>query len=70
MADTEFKHGQVYVVRRPDCSVSIKRLVQQLAGDWVIKSDNPDRTDEKVSADTIHDIPLVGRVIWRGWNIS
>lgn len=31
--DTEPKHGQVYVVRRPDCSVSIKRLVQLLSGD-------------------------------------
>lgn len=69
-SDTEPKHGQVYVVRRPDDSVSIKRLVQQLAGDWVIKSDNPDRTDEKVSSDTIHEIPFVGRVIWRGGNIS
>ena len=69
-SDVEPKHGQVYVVRRPDHSVSIKRLVQQLAGDWVIKSDNPDRTDEKVSSDTIHEIPFVGRVIWRGGNIS
>lgn len=69
-SDTEPKHGQVFVVRRPDCSVSIKRLVQQLAGDWLIKSDNPDRTDEKVSAETIHELPFVGRVIWRGGNIS
>lgn len=69
-SDTEPKHGQVFVVRRPDHSVSIKRLVQQLTGDWVIKSDNPDRTDEKVSADTIHELPFVGRVIWRGGNIS
>ena len=68
--DIEPKHGQVYVVRRPDCSVSIKRLVQQLTGDWIIKSDNPDRSDEKVSAETIHELPFVGRVIWRGGNIS
>lgn len=69
-SETQPKHGQVYVVRRPDCSVSIKRLVQQLSGDWVIKSDNPDRSEEKVSSDTIHEIPFVGRVIWRGGNIS
>ena len=69
-ADTQPKHGQVYVVRRPDCSVSIKRLIQQLSGDWVIKSDNPDRSEEKVSAETIHELPFVGRVIWRGGNIS
>lgn len=68
--DTEPRHGQVYVVRRPDCSVSIKRLVQQLAGDWVIKSDNPDRSDERVSAETIHELPFIGRVIWRGGNMG
>ena len=68
--DTEPKHGQVYVVRRPDCSVSIKRLVQLLSGDWVIKSDNPDRSDEKVTADTIHELPFVGRVIWRGGSMG
>lgn len=69
-SDTEPKHRQVYIVRRPDDSVSIKRLIQQISGDWVIKSDNPDYTDEKVSADTINEIPFVGRVIWRGGNIS
>ncbi len=69
-SDVEPKHGQVFVVRRPDCSVSIKRLVQQLSGDWVIKSDNPDRSEEKVTAETIHELPFVGRVIWRGGNIS
>lgn len=69
-SDTQPKHGQVYVVRRPDCSVSIKRLVQHLTGDWVIKSDNPDRSEERVSAETIHELPFVGRVIWRGGNVS
>lgn len=69
-SDTEPKHGQVFVVRRPDYSLSIKRLVLQLSGDWLIKSDNADRTDEKVSSDTISEIPFVGRVIWRGGNIS
>ena len=69
-SDTQPKHGQVYVVRRPDSSVSIKRLVQHLTGDWVIKSDNPDRSEERVSAETIHELPFVGRVIWRGGNIS
>lgn len=60
----------MFVVRRPDYSLSIKRLVLQLSGDWLIKSDNADRTDEKVSSDTISEIPFVGRVIWRGGNIS
>lgn len=69
-SDTEPKHGQVFVVRRPDFSVSIKRLVQQLTGDWVITSDNPNRQEERVSSETIHEIPFVGRVIWRGGSMG
>ena len=68
--DIEPKHGQVYVVRRPDCSTSIKRLILQLSGDWLISSDNQNRKDEAVSSETIHDIPLIGRVIWRGGNMG
>lgn len=70
MADVEPKHRQVYVIRRPDCSLSIKRLVQQLNGDWIVKSDNPDYDDERVSADSIHELPFIGRVRWRGGNMD
>jgi len=69
-SDIEPKHGQVYVVRRPDCSTSIKRLILQMSGDWIIRSDNPNRSDEKIDANTIHEIPLVGRVIWRGGSMG
>lgn len=69
-SDVEPRHRHVYVVRRPDCSLSIKRLVLQLSGDWIVKSDNPDYEDERVSAETIHDVPLVGRVRWRGGNMD
>ncbi len=68
--DSQPKHGQVYVIRRPDYSVSIKRLVQQLSGSWLITSDNHNYKDEIVGLDTIHEIPFVGRVIWRGGGIG
>lgn len=70
MADVEPRHRQVYVVRRPDCSLSIKRLVQQLNGDWIVKSDNPAYDDERVSAESIHELPFLGRVRWRGGNMD
>lgn len=69
-SDIEPRHGQVYVVRRPDYSVSIKRLSQLLSGDWVISSDNELRKEEVVNSETIHKAPIIGRVIWRGGNIS
>lgn len=68
--DTEPRHGHVYVVHRPDYSLSIKRITQLLSGAWMIKSDNPDRSDEMVSPETINEIPFVGRVIWRGGNMG
>lgn len=70
MDDVEPRHRQVYVIRRPDCSLSIKRLVQQLNGDWIVKSDNPAYDDERVSAESIHELPFLGRVRWRGGNMD
>lgn len=68
--DIEPRHRQVYVIRRPDCSLSIKRLIQQLNGDWIVKSDNPSFEDELVSAATIHELPFLGRVRWRGGSMN
>lgn len=68
-SDTEPRDRQVYAIRRPDGSLSIKRMAQQISGNWLIRSDNQDKTrypDEEVSPTSMHDIPIVGRVIWRG----
>ena len=72
-SQTEPKDKQVYVIRRPDGGNSIKRLTQQLSGTWVIRSDNPDKIanpDEPVSEDAIHEMPFLGRVIWRGGGVG
>ncbi|MOA13864.1 putative HTH-type transcriptional regulator [compost metagenome] len=72
-SDTEPRDRQVYAIRRPDGGISIKRIVQQLAGGWMIRSDNPDKSaypDEQVSRATLHDMPILGRVIWRGGGIG
>jgi phage repressor protein C with HTH and peptisase S24 domain len=66
---TEPKDRQAYVLRRPDGGISIKRLIQQITGGWLIRSDNADKTkypDEPVSEDALHEVPILGRVIWRG----
>ncbi|MGJ8518054.1 S24 family peptidase [Carnimonas bestiolae] len=61
--------GNVYAIRRPDYSLSVKRLVQGFTGDWAIVSDNPDKSkhrDEPVGDISTSNIPIVGRVVWRG----
>jgi phage repressor protein C with HTH and peptisase S24 domain len=61
--------GQVYAIRRPDGGVSIKRLIQQMSGEWILSSDNPNKAryrDEPVGADSVCQVPIIGRVVWRG----
>lgn len=73
LSDKEPKNRCVYAFTRPNDGVSIKRLVQQFSGGWVIRSDNPDKSmypDEPVSEDFISQAPVLGRVIWRGGNMS
>lgn len=58
-----------YAIRRADGGISFKRLIRQLSGTWLLRSDNPDKAmypDEEVSATAMHDIPIIGRIIWRG----
>lgn len=60
--------GRIYVLRRPDGEVIIKRLVKQMTG-WLIRSDNEDKRrypDEPISPDDLQYIEIIGRVIWRG----
>lgn len=69
----EPRDKQVYVIRRPDGGNSIKRIIQQLSGTWVIRSDNQDKAshpDELVSEASIHEMPILGRVIWRGGGVG
>lgn len=58
-----------YAIRRADGGISFKRLIRQLSGTWLLRSDNPDKAmypDEEVSATAMHDIPIIGRIVWRG----
>lgn len=61
--------GEVYLIRRPDGRTSIRRIAQQLSGNWVFRCDNLDKQlfpDEVISGSEASDLPLVGRVVWRG----
>lgn len=68
-ADCEPKDRQVYAIRRPEGGISIKRLSRQLSGTWMIRSDNTDKArhpDEQTTDEAMHEMPILGRVIWRG----
>lgn len=68
-ADTEPRNGKAYAIRRPGGELSVKRMVQSFAGDWIIRSDNQDKInypDEQISPEAILQIEIFGRVVWRG----
>lgn len=70
-ADREPRDRQVYAIRRPDGGISIKRIIQQLSGAWVIRSDNQAKyRDEPITEEVLHEMPILGRVIWRGGGVS
>lgn len=69
LSKTELASGKVYLIRRPDGEISIKRMTQRLTGTWVISSDNPNKVafpDEEMSVTSAAQIPIIAQVIWRG----
>lgn len=68
-ASTIPRSGKVYAMLRPDGSTSVKRLIQAFSGEWIIRSDNPDKTlypDEPISAEALQQIEIIGRSVWGG----
>ncbi len=64
--------GGVYLIRRPDGRTSIRRIYQQISGNWVLTCDNLDKQqfpDETIVNSAAIDLPLVGRVVWRGGRV-
>ncbi|MDT8894216.1 S24 family peptidase [Halomonas sp. I1] len=69
LSRTEPIHGKPFAIRRPDDSISIKRLMQRVTGEWILSSDNPNKAlymDEEVNDMSASQVPIIGMVIWRG----
>jgi phage repressor protein C with HTH and peptisase S24 domain len=62
--------GRIYAIKRNDGTESVKRLIQrETTGTWVVRSDHPDKNrypDEEASQVMMQDLPIIGRVVWRG----
>lgn len=62
-------NGKVFAIHRPDGSVSIKRLIQYTNGEWVLSSDNANKAlyrDELIDSASVSQVPIIGKVVWRG----
>jgi len=62
-------HGKIYVIRRPDGELLIKRLVHSITGRWIIRSDNDDKRqfpDEEIGGEDVESLAILGRIVWHG----
>lgn len=68
-SQTNPANGKIYAISRPDGDISIKRLIRQLTGGWLIRSDNANKAaypDEPATDSEIGHISVIGRVVWHG----
>lgn len=65
-------NGKMYAIYDPDNEIIIKRLIRDLTGGWLIRSDNQDKMrypDMPISDQGIREVEIIGRVVWRGGGI-
>lgn len=68
----EPSNGNMYAMYDPDNAIIIKRLIRDVTGGWLIRSDNQDKSrypDQPVSDDGMRGVEIIGRVVWRGGGI-
>lgn len=66
-SETTPRDRRIYVIRKPDGELIIKRLIQSLTGGWVIRSDNDDKRsypDQPISDSEIDQLQIIGRAVW------
>lgn len=64
--------NKVFVLRSPSGELMLRRFLQSMTGDYIVSCDNTDKAkfpDERISANDISSIQIVGRVVWRGGEV-
>lgn len=71
-SQSEPRSGRMYALYNADSEVIIKRLIREVSGTWLIRSDNQDKArypDQPVSDEGMRGVEIIGRVVWRGGGI-
>ena len=66
---TEPVNGKMFAMLDPDGEMIFKRLMRDMVGGWLIRSDNPDKTrypDMPISDEGMRGVDIIGRIVWRG----
>ncbi|MHB0806037.1 LexA family transcriptional regulator [Stutzerimonas nitrititolerans] len=62
-------NGKMFALLDPDGEMIFKRLIRDIKGGWLIRSDNDNKTlypDMPISDEGIRGVDIVGRIVWRG----
>lgn len=69
LGQCEPRNGLMFALYDQDGEVIIKRLIRDIAGGWLIRSDNQDKTrypDMLISDEGLRGVEIIGRIVWRG----
>jgi len=69
VAAVEPANGKMFALLDPDGEVIFKRLIRDITGGWLIRSDNDNKTrypDMPISDEGIRGVEIIGRIVWRG----
>ncbi|WP_312669700.1 LexA family transcriptional regulator [Stutzerimonas nitrititolerans] len=69
VAAIEPANGKMFALLDPDGEMIFKRLIRDIKGGWLIRSDNDNKTlypDMPISDEGIRGVDIVGRIVWRG----
>lgn len=61
--------GSMFAMHDADQEVIFKRLIREISGGWIIRSDNQDKTrypDMPISAEGMRGVDIIGKIVWRG----
>ncbi|ALY80972.1 TPA: helix-turn-helix domain-containing protein [Pseudomonas aeruginosa] len=62
-------NGKMFALHDADQEVIFKRLIREISGGWLIRSDNQDKNrypDQPVTDDGMRGVDIIGRIVWRG----
>lgn len=62
-------NGKMFALHDADQQMIFKRLIREITGGWLIRSDNQDKTrypDQPVTDEGMRGVDIIGRIVWRG----
>lgn len=63
LTDQALTNGRIYALAVDDV-LFVKRIRRTVKGEIILASDNPSFPDEKLDNEDIHELRIIGQVVW------